>query len=141
MIYVTQADLQGYLPDFYVSTGTDDTRTGAIDLAILNSIISATVQRVKGLLQPSYTIDETATLPEFVKYAAVLLTVDQIFKRRGQAEHPYKTDVESLIEKCGLISKGEVSVDETLYADTYFGLNNPTDKPLLFGDVGARGSY
>jgi len=140
MTYVTIENLQGYFPDFFISKGTDDNKKGSMDSDVLNTIIDATVQKVKGLFAPGYTVPEIEPVPSFVYYVMTLLTVDQIYKRRGQADHVWKSDVEAALEKIKAISEGTLDIEAIDY--NYFGTVSELEKKvLLFGDINARGAY
>lgn len=136
------SDLKGYLPDIFVQGGTDDLTIGATDVAVLNAIISATTDRVIAMCQPGYVVPTVDPIPTFIKYAITLLSVDQMYKRRGQPNHAWVTDVEKIVERIDKISTGELSVDADNKTTNYFGTASESEeKYLIFGDEQVRGLY
>ena len=139
MAYFTKDDLTGYLPQEWLKQGVDDSAAHAEGLneIVFAQIQSAVETRVKATLEPAYTIPDPPD--SFVKYAAILLAVDHVYRRRGVIDHPWKAEVDRVIERMAAIQSGEITIDADANIPAFD--NALTSTPLIFSSAFTGGAY
>lgn len=139
MAYCASTDLLGYVPDDYLVFGTDDVnaKPGAVDATVFAQILAAVEIRIQALLTPHYTVTEPVN--NFIKHCAIMLCVDHLFRRRGQVEHPWKSEVDRILSRLEAIGKGEEDIDDVVTDD--FFEPETTRTPLIFDESLVPGAY
>jgi hypothetical protein len=88
MAYVTRAEIEALIPAAELATALKDPATGAETTGLMVALIAAADLDVDARLGGSYEVPFTGTVPALVRRAALVFTLESIWKRRGVSGDP-----------------------------------------------------
>lgn len=113
MAYTSQAEIEAAIPPAFLLEATDDDASGAADTDLLAAIISMVENEINGLLQPAISTPITGTVPAKVKHAALVLSCEALYRRRGIANegNPWSEQAKDVREEFKKIGEGNGAIE------------------------------
>jgi hypothetical protein len=108
MAYVAQADLAGLIPATDITEALDDDNDGVADAAAWAQVLALVSSEIdQALVSGGYD----APYPE--PYPARILAVNELWLRRGVADHPRKNEVIAVRNDLTRLAKGTIKLVAT----------------------------
>lgn len=104
--YLTMAHLVAEVPPQFVTEALDDNGDGSADAGLFDQIVSNVQAEIDGLLGQKYTVPFSNPIPAVVVDAAIKLTGEKLYTRRGLEgdKNPFAkraAEVRALLKKIG----------------------------------------
>lgn len=115
MAYSTQAEVEAVIPARFLAEALDDDANGTADTGLLTAIFGVVDTEIDGIISPAVTVPITGTVPQTIRSAALILTCEAVYLRRGVTgdANPWTERARDVRDLLGRIGRGEVSIDAT----------------------------
>lgn len=109
MAYTARPDIEASLPPQFLDQALDDDGDGSPDDALLDLIIQQVQTEIDGTLGQRFNTPFADPPPSLVRDAARILTLDELYRRRGLAgqQNPWSTRARELRDRLEAIARGE----------------------------------
>lgn len=111
MAYTTRAQIEANLPPQFLLQALDDNGDGTEDTGLLDTILEGADGEVEAILGQRFAVPFTAPIPPVVPRAALVFTLETLYRRRGygteERPNPFAAEARKLREKLDRIARGE----------------------------------
>lgn len=110
MVYVTQEDMLGVMPESLLTTALDDASYGAESAGVWDSVAAAAGRAIDGILGVRYQVPFSAPIPAVVKQAAIIFAAYNLYLRRQHADNPWKDEYNRVTKQLEKIANGTLDL-------------------------------